>query len=87
VCRKAPAGYSIQYASAANPAGSETGVIAVCPGASVPIGGGGFSSNYSTDDLVAMNTSYPVGQKWYVYENNGESQTRSIYSTAICAGT
>jgi hypothetical protein len=34
-----------------------------------------------------MNSSYPQGNSWLIYENNGENVVRSVEATAICAGS
>jgi hypothetical protein len=88
VCRAKPTGYSIQNGTgAALEPDAETEVVATCPGASVPIGGGGFTDFSTNDTVLALNSSAPSGNEWTVYENNGETLTRSVYALAICAGT
>jgi hypothetical protein len=89
VCEPKPAGYSIQYGQ---PVGdgplSETEAVVTCPGASVPVGGGGFTDFTNTDAGIGVNTSYPSGQSWDIYENNNQGVvTRSLYASAVCAGT
>jgi len=88
VCRPKPAGYSIQY-GANLPLGpySEGEATVTCPGASVPIGGGGFTSYDVQDGWINMNSSVPDGQAWVIYENNDENVTRGFAAAAICAGT
>ena len=34
-----------------------------------------------------MNTSYPSGGSWDIYENNYENLTRNLAASAVCAGT
>jgi hypothetical protein len=88
VCRPKPAGYSIQWgANGTNGAYSQTLAYVTCPGASVPIGGGGFSGYQQQDGWIAMNSSYPQGNSWLIYENNGENVVRSVGAAAICAGS
>ena len=88
VCRAKPTGYSIQTGSGvALEPDAETQVVATCPGASVPIGGGGFTDFSTNDTLLALNTSAPSGSEWSVYENNAETLTRSVYAMAVCAGS
>jgi hypothetical protein len=88
VCRPKPLGYSIQW-SPVQLLGpySEGSAIATCPGASVPIGGGGLTDYNTQDAWVAMNTSRPYGQSWVVYENNGENINHGLSAAVICAGT
>jgi hypothetical protein len=88
VCRPKPTGYSIQWGpNQSNGAYSETLALVTCPGASVPIGGGGFSGYQQQDGWIAMNSSYPQGNSWLIYENNGENVVRSVEAAAICAGS
>ena len=88
VCRPKPLGYSMQTGPGlALEPDAETQAIVSCPGASVPIGGGGFTAFLTNDTLLALNTSYPSGNEWTIDENNGETLTKSVYATAICAGT
>lgn len=88
VCRPKPTGYSIQTGPVESlQPKAETEAVVSCPGASVPIGGGGFTSFHTNDTLLAMNTSAPSGNEWTIYENNAETIPNSVYATAICAGT
>jgi hypothetical protein len=88
VCQAKPAGYSIQTGNpvAMAPYG-ESEDIATCPGASVPIGGGEFTSFLTSDVGLALNSSFPYQKSWDVYENNDENLTKSFYPVAICAGS
>jgi hypothetical protein len=88
VCRPKPVGYSIQWGlnQQLQPY-SEGKAIVTCPGASVPIGGGGFTGYSTPDAWITMNSSSPYGQSWVVYENNNENVVRSFDAAAICAGT
>jgi hypothetical protein len=88
VCEPKPAGYSIQIGGeVSNGPYSENEAVVTCPGASVPVGGGGFVSFQDHDAWIGMNTSYPSGSSWDIYENNYENLTRSIAASAVCAGT
>jgi hypothetical protein len=88
VCEPKPAGYSIQIGGeVANGPYSENEAVVTCPGASVPIGGGGFSVFQDHDAWIGMNTSYPSGNSWDIYENNYENLTRNLAASAVCAGT
>jgi hypothetical protein len=88
VCRPKPTGYSIQTAPGSQVApNDENSSTVTCPGASVPIGGGGFSSFLTSDTRLAMNSSYPNGNTWVIFENNGGNLIRSFYATAVCAGS
>jgi hypothetical protein len=89
VCAPKPAGYSIQWGQQAvlGPY-SENEAVVTCPGASVPVGGGGFVTDFDTEDAwIGMNTSFPGGSSWSIYENNYEDMTRATEAAAICAGT
>ena len=88
VCRPKPVGYSIQY-GANLPLGpfAEGEATVTCPGASVPIGGGGFTAYDVQDGSITMNSSGPDGQSWLIYENNDEDVTRGFAAATICAGT
>ena len=87
-CRPKPAGYSIQWGPLQQLGTYTEGAASVtCPGASVPIGGGGFTGYMTGDSGINMNSSGPYGQGWVVYENNAEAVVRSLGAAAICAGT
>jgi hypothetical protein len=88
VCRPKPLGYSIQWGPMQQLGPYSEGAASVtCPGASVPIGGGGFTAYSTQDGWIAMNSSGPYGQGWVVYENNDENLVRGFGAAAICAGT
>lgn len=88
VCRPKPAGYSIQWGPMQHLGPYSEGAASVtCPGASVPIGGGGFTAYNTQDGWIAMNSTGPYGQGWVVYENNDENLVRGLGAAAICAGT
>lgn len=88
VCRSKPVGYSIQWGPNLQLAPYSEGEATVtCPGASVPIGGGGFSAYNVQDGWITMNSSGPDNQGWVVYENNDENVARGFAAAAICAGT
>jgi hypothetical protein len=88
VCRPKPAGYSIQWgANLQLSPYSEGEATVTCPGASVPIGGGGFTSYDVQDGWITMNSSGPGNQSWVIYENNDENVVRGFAAAAICAGT
>jgi len=88
VCRPKPVGYSIQWGlnQQLQPY-SEGAATVTCPGASVPIGGGGFTGYSIQDAWITMNSSGPDNQGWVVYENNDENVARSLDAAVICAGT
>lgn len=88
VCRAKPAGYSIQVGATQQIAPYTEGAASVtCPGASVPIGGGGFTAYTPQDAWLTMNSSGPDGQEWLVYENNDENLVKDLGVIAICAGS
>jgi hypothetical protein len=63
VCRPKPTGYSIQWGPNQQLELYSEGMVSVtCPGASVPIGGGGFTACNPQDWWIAMNSSGPSGQ-------------------------
>jgi hypothetical protein len=86
ICRNTkPGGYSEQVASSVdNPPGAQTQVQVFCPGNSVPLSGGVFSSSGST--AVNLNESIPDGQSWLGFENNTSGGDTSATPYAICAG-
>jgi hypothetical protein len=89
VCAAKPTGYSIQWGQevALGPY-SENEAVVTCPGASVPVGGGGFVTDFDNEDVwIGMNTSFPGGSSWAIYENNYEDMNRATEAAAICAGT
>jgi hypothetical protein len=88
VCRPKPLGYSVQWGLNQQLQPYSEGEASVtCPGASVPIGGGGFTGYSTGDAWIAMNSSGPYGQSWAIYENNDENVVRSFDAAVICAGT
>jgi hypothetical protein len=86
VCRnEAPKGYSVQVGAAVvNPPSTQTRVSVACPGASVPLSGGVYSTSGAL--TVNMNESIPSGQSWLSYENNGSLSSTTATPYAICAG-
>jgi hypothetical protein len=86
ICRNTkPGGYHVQVGSAvANQAGAQTQAQVACPGNSVPLSGGVFSSSPST--AVNLNESIPDNQSWLAYENNASGSDSSVTPYAICAG-
>ena len=88
VCRPKPLGYSIQWGPMQQLAPySEVAASVTCPGASVPIGGGGFTAYDVQDGWITMNSSGPYGQGWVIYENDDENVVRGFGAAVICAGT
>jgi len=88
VCRPKPAGYSIQTGPAQQLAAwSEGSAAVICPGASVPIGGGGFTDYTTGDAWLTMNTSSPAVHSWVVFENNYSVNVKAVAAAAVCAGT
>jgi hypothetical protein len=86
ICRNTkPGGYSVQVGSAVdNPSGAQTRVQVACPGNSVPLSGGVFSSSGNT--AVNLNESIPSGQTWLGYENNASAGDAAATPYAVCAG-
>lgn len=88
VCHGKPTGYSFQLGSIVNnPSGTQTEATVTCPGASVPLGGGGGEQIQNGDNAVTMNSTFPSGNAWGIYENNGEPTDRDIDAQVVCAGT
>ena len=88
VCEVKPAGYSFQLGSIVNnPSGTQTEATVTCPGASVPLGGGGGEQIQNGDNAVTMNSTFPNGSTWGIFENNGEPTDRDIDAQVVCAGT
>lgn len=88
VCHGKPTGYSFQLGSIVNnPSGTQTEATVTCPGASVPLGGGGGEQIQNGDNAVTMNSTFPSGSTWGIYENNGEPTNRDIDAQVVCAGT
>ena len=86
ICRlTAPKGYSVQGGTPVpNPAGSQTSAIVHCPGNSLPMSGGVFSSSSSLD--VNLNESIPSGNAWLIYQNNASGVDATATPWVICAG-
>jgi hypothetical protein len=88
VCHGKPTGYAFQLGSIVNnPSGTQTEASVTCPGASVPLGGGGGEQIQNGDNAVTMNSTFPSGNTWNIYENNGEPTDRDIDAQMVCAGT
>ena len=88
VCRPKPIGYSIQMGQPGSMgAYNEVQAVVTCPGASVPIGGGGFTNFLTNDVGLAMNSSYPWTNEWVLDENNDEDLVKSFQASAVCAGS
>jgi hypothetical protein len=88
VCRSKPLGWSLQTGAAVNVyPGAQAEASVTCPGASVPIGGGVYTSFNTTAEWLDINSSNPSTNSWVIYENNDESVTYSATASAICAGT
>jgi hypothetical protein len=87
ICRTTkPSGYAlVSSVAVANPAGAQTLNSVNCPGATVPLSGGGFTSTGST--AVNMNDSAPDGQGWNVHQNNASTEDTDAQVDAVCAGT
>ncbi len=84
VCGKKPKGYRVVTGSAVdNPAGEETAAAATCPGRTVPLSGGVYSD--SNDLSVNINSSYPISNSWFNFENNASGVDDTITPYVICA--
>jgi hypothetical protein len=88
VCRPKPLGYSIQWGATQQLGPWSEGEASVtCPGASVPIGGGGFTDYNTNDAWLTMNSSAPAANSWAVFENNYSVNVKGVEAAAVCAGT
>ncbi len=86
ICSPKPKGYTQVFGGLVdNPPGTQTGTTVDCPGASVPLGGGGFSSSGST--AVNMNSTFPSGSDWEAFESNASAADASMQASVVCAGT
>ena len=73
ICRnKKPAGYSIQSSAFVdNPSGADTYSSVTCPGASLPLSGGVYSTGTGLGEN--LNTYTPFNNTWYSYFNNADA--------------
>ena len=56
-----------------------------CPGASVVLSGGNFSTGSGLGQN--LHSSGPVGEhNWYTYFNNNDPSADTVYTYAVCAG-
>ena len=84
VCSKKPKGYRIvESAVIDNPSGSYSSAEASCPSKTVAVGGGLYSSSYSTS--VNLQSTFPNSTMWGSYENNASSFDAQIAGWAVCA--
>jgi hypothetical protein len=88
VCGKEK-GYIVTHGpTTTNPAGAVTRVMASCPSPTVPIGGGGLSSSFSTSVyMVVTALTTASGGGWVAYEHNASTAAAALSAYAICAGT
>lgn len=86
ICAKKPGPAGLAYFGALtpNPDGSQSLGEVDCGAHSgrVPIGGGVRSYSKSLD--VNVNSSYPVGSAWRVYENNSSGGDSLVAVSAVC---
>src|SRR5262249_18679833 len=80
VCGKLKGYHVVIGASVANPAGQQTLVHISC-GVGVPISGGALSDSPST--AVNLNTSYPSGDGWTVFENNASGSITAFTPVVV----
>jgi hypothetical protein len=84
VCTAPLLGFQFHQAPAVdNPPGAQTLGTISCPAGRINIGGGAVSSSAST--AVDMNSSYPVGRAWDVYENNASASDETLTLDVLCA--
>jgi hypothetical protein len=84
ICGKKPRDYSVQIgAPVTNAPSSQDLATVTCPAGQLPLGGGASSSSGSV--TVDLNSSFPVGANWDVYEDNGQPFiAASLRAYAIC---
>jgi len=90
VCRPKPLGYAIVDGPELSLApGAINEPQAICPGNSLPLSGGGFTTYQQTDSGLAFNGTLPneLNHLWATVFENGGSITRSVAASVICAGT
>ena len=81
---KTPPGYAVVIGTTqGNVSGTQSQADAICPAGESPLGGGGYSDSLSTS--TNMNSTFPIGSQWGVFENNGSSFDSSITAVVICA--
>jgi hypothetical protein len=85
ICGKKPRDYSVQVgAPVTNAPSSQDLATVTCPAGQLPLGGGGVSSSGSV--TVDLNSSFPDGATWRLFEDNGQPFTAaSLRAFAICA--
>jgi hypothetical protein len=84
VCVAPLKGYHAQTSAAvANPAGSQTLGSLSCGAGKVATGGGVASTSPFLE--ASINSSYPVGRAWDVYENNGSPVDATFTTVIVCA--
>jgi hypothetical protein len=85
ICGHKPKGYSVQVgAPVVNSPSSQNNASVLCPAGQLPLGGGALSSSGSV--TVDLNSTFPVGALWNVFEDNGQPFTvETLRAIAICA--
>lgn len=85
LARKPPAGYKVVSKTFTAAPGVESDAVAVCPKATVPIGGGGLLSSSSPTLSTAISASFPFQGTWAVNVQNGSSAAAAFRVVAVCA--
>jgi hypothetical protein len=84
VCANQPQGYSVQFAMADDPAGTQATAIAVCPLGSVLLSGGWSTTSDSARAYVL--SAWPRSRrKFKVQMWNGTEQDQRVFAYAVCA--
>jgi hypothetical protein len=84
ICARQPAGYTVAFSSADNPAHSQSSAVATCPTGTVLLSGGGVSTADTAD--VQQLSAFPVGpHKFRVVMWNGSSGDQRLNAFALCA--
>jgi hypothetical protein len=84
VCARQPRNYTVVTGTpVTNPGFTQTLATATCPAPTVPLGGGAFSG--SSSPAVDLNTTFPSGNNWDVYEDNTAIGSTSLTAYAVCA--
>jgi hypothetical protein len=86
VCATRPAGYAIVVDRSNPTPGGQWHAEATCPGATLVVGGGAYSSSGDAFSAVNMNTTVPLpsSRSWRVDMDNGTGASATMDNYAIC---
>ena len=84
ICATQPPGYTVQFAAADDPAGTQATAIAVCPIGTVLLSGGWSTSSDSAQAYVL--SAWPRSRrKFKVQMWNGTAQDQQVHAFAVCS--